>query len=578
MNNLKGIVNFNKEIPYVDLSEGKETLTLKINNNTYIITYIGNLYNCDDLKKELKEFGFYFETKKEAEVILKGYIHFGYKILNKMNGIFAFAIWNLNAKKLFLARDHFGVKPLYYTISNGNLIFANNIQTILEETKIEPIIDSTGMCELLGLGPAHTPGTTIFKNINEIRPAHFAIYTNGGLYIDKYWELESKPHTDNFEDTCKKIKFLIEDAVKKQFLCGKPACTLLSGGLDSSIITAYASNLAQKYNLPTLNTYSVDYIDNDKNFVKNDFQPNTDDYYIDIMVNKYKTNHHKIYIDTPELADSLKDAVYAREFPGMADVDSSLYLFCKEISKDFNITLSGECADEVFGGYPWFFREEMLNSNTFPWSNAFNERQSLLNPELSKKINLKEYVDNRYNESINEINLLDTDSFETAQKRKIFYLNFNWFMQTLIDRSERIGSANNLDIRTPFSDYRLVEYLWNIPWETKSMGNREKGLLRYIMKDILPEEIVERKKSPYPKTYNPTYLEKVKNMLTEIVENNNSPIKSILNIEYINEILETNGTNFTKPWFGQLMTGPQFMAYLCQINMWLEKYQPKIEI
>ena len=477
-----------------------------------------------------------------------------------------------------MARDHFGVKPLYYTVLDGNLIFANNIQTILEHPGIETKIDSTGMCELLGLGPAHTPGTTIFKNINEIRPAHFAVYTSGGLYIERYWELESKPHTDNFDDTCKKIKFLIEDSIKRQFLCNKPACTLLSGGLDSSIITAYAANLAQKYNLPTLNTYSVDYIDNDKNFVKNDFQPNTDKYYIDIMVNKYKTNHHTIYIDTPELADSLKDAVYAREFPGMADVDSSLYLFCKEISKDFNIALSGECADEVFGGYPWFFREEMLNSNTFPWSNAFNERQNLLNPEISAKLNLKEYVDNRYNESINEINLLETDSYETAQKRKIFYLNFNWFMQTLIDRSERMGSVNNLDIRTPFSDYRLVEYLWNIPWETKSMGNREKGLLRYIMKDILPEEIIERKKSPYPKTYNPNYLEKVKSMLTEITANNNSPIRNILNMEYINEILETNGTNFTKPWFGQLMTGPQFMAYLCQINMWLEKYKPTIEI
>ena len=262
----------------------------------------------------------------------------------------------------------------------------------------------------------------------------------------------------------------------------------------------------------------------------------------------------------------------------MADIDSSLLLFCKNVKKEMTVALTGECADEIFGGYPWFFREDALKSGTFPWSIAISERQQLLNPSISNKIKLKDYIDFRYNESLNEVEILDTDSKETANKRKISYLTLNWFMQTLLDRSDRMAMYNGVELRVPFCDYRLAQYVWNIPWEMKPLNGREKGLLRYICKDFIPDEIVNRKKSPYPKTHNPTYLNKVKNMLTDIMNKKNSPINMLLNREYILNILNTDGKAFTRPWFGQLMTGPQLMAYLCQVNMWLERYQPKIEL
>ena len=238
----------------------------------------------------------------------------------------------------------------------------------------------------------------------------------------------------------------------------------------------------------------------------------------------------------------------------------------------------GECSDEIFAGYPWFFREDALTSNTFPWSIALAERQDLLHPEISKKINLKEYVDFRYHESLAEVEILDTDSKETAEKRKISHLTLNWFMQTLLDRSDRMAMYNGFELRVPFCDYRLAEYVWNIPWEVKALNGREKGLLRYVVRDLLPDEIVNRKKSPYPKTHNPNYLAKVKSMLTDIMKDKNAPINNLLNREFILNILNTDGKAFTRPWFGQLMTGPQLMAYLCQVNMWLERYQPKIEL
>ncbi len=514
----------------------------------------------------------------DTEVILKAYIHFGSSILKRLNGIFSFAIWNENEQELFLARDHFGIKPLYYTIVDDTLIFASEVKALIKHPLVELKLDKTGIAELLGIGPAHTPGTSVFKNIFEIKPAHFAVYNKSDFHIEEYWKLQSKPHIDNFEKTCETVHNLLEDAIKRQLVSDVPLCAMLSGGLDSSIIVAYIANYYKKNNLPNLDTYSVDYVDNDKNFVKSDFQPNSDNYYIDIMLKHFNTNHTNIVIDTPELANALEDAMIARDFPGMADVDSSMLLFCKNIKKGATVAVSGECSDEIFAGYPWFFREDALNSNTFPWSIALDERQNLLNTSLSREIDLKDYINYRYEESLANVEILDCDSKETAEKRKISYLTLNWFMQTLLDRSDRMSMYNGLELRVPFCDYRLVEYMWNVPWEIKALNGREKGLLRYVVRDLLPDEIINRKKSPYPKTHNPTYLKAVKEMLTNIMKNPNAPINDLLNRQYILEILETNGNAFSRPWFGQLMTGPQLMAYLCQVNMWLEKYQPKIEL
>ena len=562
----------------IDPDGGKQPMSYHYEGNTYTIVYNGQIYNTKELKEELTQNGFTFEGHSDTEILLKSYICFKEDVVHKINGIFAFAIWDSKKHTLFMARDHFGVKPLYYCYKNDYLVFASEIKAILKFPEVNTKLDKQGICELFGIGPAHTAGTTVFKNIYELKPANTMIYDGRGLVLKQYWRLKSKIHTDNFSTTCQTVRSLLEDSIQRQLVSDVPLCTFLSGGLDSSIITLYASHYCERNHLPPLNTYSVDYVDNDKNFVKTDFQPNSDNYYINLMRKKLNTNHHTVILDTPELAESLEDAMIARDMPGMADVDSSLLLFCKNVKPEATVTLTGECADEIFGGYPWFFREDALKSETFPWSIAVQERQKLLNPTISEKINLKEYIDYRYHESLSNVEILDEDSSETAEKRKISHLTLNWFMQTLLDRSDKMGMYNGFEIRVPFCDYRLAEYVWNIPWEIKALNGREKGLLRYIMKDILPSEIVDRKKSPYPKTWNPTYLKTVKEMLSKIMEDKNAPINNLLNRDYILEILNTDGKAFTRPWFGQLMTGPQLMAYLCQVNMWLEKYQPKIEL
>ena len=567
-----------KRLIVVDPDGGKQPMSAMKDGNLYTIVYNGQLYNTKDLRSELEENGFTFDSYSDTEVLLKSFIFWKYDVVKKLNGIFSFAIWDSKKNELFLARDHFGVKPLFYTIYNNTIVFASEIKALFKYPGIEAKLDEQSIAELFGIGPARTAGLGIFKNIYEIKPAHFGIFNESGLHIERYWKLESKVHTDSLGKTCDTVRFLLEDSISRQLVSDVPLCTFLSGGLDSSIITLYASKYCKKHNLPPLNTYSVDYVDNDKNFVKTDFQPNSDNYYINLMTEKLNTNHHTVVLDTPELASALEDAMIARDFPGMADVDSSLLLFCKNVKQNATVSLTGECADEIFGGYPWFFRADALNSNTFPWSIAITERQNLLNPQIASKVNLKNYIDYRYQESLDEVDILDEDSMETAEKRRISHLTLNWFMQTLLDRSDRMAMYNGFELRVPFCDYRLAEYVWNIPWEMKALHGREKGLLRYIMKDLLPEEIVDRKKSPYPKTWNPTYLATVKDMLTKIMNDSNAPINNLLNRNYILEILETDGKAFTRPWFGQLMTGPQLMAYLCQVNMWLERYNPSIEI
>ena len=543
-----------KRLIVIDPKGGKQPMVEQLSENEYVIVYNGQIYNTKELRQTLEENGFTFKGHSDTEVLLKSYIYYGKNVVHHLNGIFAFAIWDQKNEELFIARDHFGIKPLFYTMQNNSFIFASEIKAIFQYPGVKKILNSQGIAELFGIGPAHTPGTTVFDNIFELKPSHFAIFNRSGFHLEKYWKLASMPHTENFAQTCDHLSFLLKDAITRQLVSDVPLCTFLSGGLDSSIITKFASDYCFENNLPPLDTYSIDYVDNDKNFVKSDFQPNSDNYYINLMVNKLHTKHHSIVIDTPELAEYLEDAMIARDMPGMADIDSSLLLFCKNVKPYATVSLTGECADEIFGGYPWFFRNDALHSGTFPWSIAISERQTLLAPHIAKRVDLKGYIDYRYNESLSEVEILDTDSPETAEKRKISYLTLNWFMQTLLDRSDRMAMYSGFELRVPFCDYRLAQYVWNIPWEIKALNGREKGLLRYVSRKFLPSEIVDRKKSPYPKTHNPTYLAKVKSMLSDIMTKPNAPINSLLNRDYIMEILETDGKAFTRPWFGQLMT------------------------
>lgn len=554
----------------IDPENGAQPMTRFYKNKKFTIVYNGELYNTMDIVSELKTFGFTFQGHSDTEALLCAYMHWGEECLHKLNGIFAFAILEEPENRLFLARDRLGVKPLFYSYQNNMLLFASEIGALLASGIVSPTIDRFGLAEVFLLGPGRTPGCGVFKDVHEILPGSCAIFTAEGLKNKKYWRLAADEHSLSPAKTIENVRELTEDSIRRQLVSDVPLCTFLSGGLDSSVITAIASR-----QIDNLHSFSVNYTDNDKFFKANYFQPNSDDRYIGITSRYTCTTHHVVTLGIPELAQSLYAAVDARDLPGMADVDSSLLLFCGEIKKYATVALSGECADEIFGGYPWYNDPEIYEKDEFPWSHSTRERFSMLKKGILGGLDPEEYVHERYFETIRSASKLPGEEHINSRMREMFMLNINWFMQTLLDRKDRMSMANGLEVRVPFCDYRLVQYAYNIPWQLKSYGGREKGILRAAMKDLLPEEIIKRKKSPYPKTHNPLYLNIVREKLRDVLDDPGSPILQIIDKNNVKGLLE-NESAFIKPMYGQLMTTPQVYAYLLQVNYWLSKYNVEI--
>ncbi|EDK33066.1 asparagine synthase (glutamine-hydrolyzing) [Clostridium kluyveri] len=572
----KNVLLGHRRLIVVDPSGGAQPMSKSVNGKKYIIVYNGELYNTEDLRKVFIKQNYSFNSYSDTEVLLTSYIHWGVDCVKHINGIYAFAIWDEIENRLFMARDPLGVKPLFYTIRNNSLLFGSEIKTLLVHPYVEPIVDKEGLTEIFALGPARSLGGGIFKDIHEVPPANYGIYTEDGFKLREYWKPECRIHNEDIETTAEHVRSLLVDAIKRQLVADVPICTFLSGGLDSSAISAVAASEFKKQG-KILKTYSIDYEDNDKYFEANDFEPTPDRIWALKMSEYINSNHHGIINTSENLANALYNSVKASDLPGMADIDSSLYLFCREIRKDNTVALSGECADEIFGGYPWYRRPEDINAHTFPWSKSVGARKEILSHEL-KSLNLEEYLKEQYESSIRQVPHLEGESKLEHRMRELFYLNIKWFMITLLNRKDRMSMSNSLEVRVPFADYRLVEYAFNIPSEIKFYKGREKGLLRKALKGILPEDIIERKKSPYPKTHNPEYTKRVQKWMKNIMKDKTSPILNLIDKKSVKTLIETGGASFKAPWFGQLMRGPQLLAYLIQVNEWLKEYKVKIEI
>lgn len=534
----------------------------------YTIVYNGELYNTDEVRNQLKASGYTFDTECDTEVVLKAFHMWHEESARRFNGIFAYAIYDDEEKSLFLCRDRIGVKPLYYAHKNGTFSFASRMESLLNVKGVRPICNREGLSEIFMLGPAKTIGKTVFKDILELEPAEYMIYKRGKIKKKKYWTLEAKSFDDSILDAQERTHYLVTDAIRRQLVSDVPICTFLSGGLDSSIISKVASDyFADKGKI--LDTYSVDYVDNDKFFKSSTFQPNKDSDYINLISDYIDSNHHNIVLNNSSVAEALIDSAIARGCPGFTDVDSSLLLFCREVRRSHTVALSGECADEIFGGYPWYHRSEILFEETFPWSRTTDVRRGILREGFLS--DGEEYAHSAYLNTVGQTSTLDTDSKLEKRMREMFMLNLNWFMQTLLVRKDVMSMESSLEVRVPFCDYRIVEYAYNMPWSIKSFDNREKGILRKAFENELPEIITWRKKSPYPKTFNPIYLNEVTKMTKAVLSDKSSPLIQMINPLAIENLIQ-NPDSLSEPWYGQLMRGPQVLAYIVQIYVWMKKF------
>lgn len=555
----------------IDPEGGKQPMHSPDRNT--IIIYNGELYNTPELRTELMSRGHEFVGHSDTEVLLHAYLEWKTDAFSRLNGIFAFAIWEKRERRLTLCRDRLGVKPLFFAPIRNGLTFGSTIDTVLCHPEIEPALDEDGLRTLLLLGPARPPESGVFRQIKSLLPGHFAVLTPEAFTDHTYWKLEAHEHEDDLPTTIERTHTLICDAARRQLVSDVPLACFLSGGLDSSILSMLtAKDYAARGE--TLHTWSVDYRDNDKYFTKSIFQPNSDDSYIDQMVDFLGTHHHRVVLEPEALCAALLPATDARALPGMADVDSSLLLFCAAVKRGgTTVCLSGECADELFGGYPWYHREEILFEDTFPWSRSVGLRLGLLTPDAVR--NGEEFVRQHYRDTCDRAPKLSSDDKKAARMREMFVLNLDWFMATLLDRKDRMSMYSGLEVRVPFCDHRIVEYAYNMPWDFKSLEGREKGIVRRAFANELPKEIVYRKKSPYPKTFHPVYTRLCADYVCRIFEDNTSVAASLFDRNAVQKLMQ-RPESLDEPWFGQLMRTPQIFAYIIQLDRWFRHYHVKI--
>lgn len=554
----------------IDPESGQQPMVFQSGRRTFVITFNGEIYNFQELRQELETKGHLFVSRSDTEVLLHAYVEWGIDCVRHLNGLFAFGIWDEEEQRLFLARDHLGVKPLFYTQKGPSFLFGSEIKALLAHPLIKPRVSKENLAHLFSFLPVHVPGETIYEHIFEVKPGSWLLFDRRGTRSGCYWKLQSAPHTDSLEKTAHTIRSLLDDIVKHQLIADVPVSTMLSGGLDSSGVTALAAREFKRQK-KILNTYSIDFKDHEKYFSPNLMHLSLDMPWALKVAEHVGSHQHTVLIDTPDLLENIMAPMFAHDRPGMGQMETSLYLLFRAMKKEATVALSGESADEVFGGYPWFHDPKVLNRETFPWmaflKNADFHANSYLSLDLNAHYSPESYILRRYREAVQEVPFLAGENQEAKRRRIGFYLNQTRFLPMLLDRKDRMSMAVGFEVRVPFCDYRLVEYVWNIPFEMKNTGNIEKGILRKALEDILPHDVLYRRKSPYPATQNPSYLEGLQQRAALIINNPNAQCRPFIRPEGFKKELATAEENFG-------INLP--LEHIIQIEEWLKKY--KIEI
>ncbi|BDM68295.1 asparagine synthetase B [Streptomyces nigrescens] len=547
-----------RRLAVIDIDGGKQPMPVAHDGRTVLVTtYSGEVYNYRELRAELERSGHTFRTSSDTEVVLHAYLEWGEAFADRLNGMYAFALWDPRTEELLLVRDRMGIKPLYYHPTPDGVLFGSEPKAILAHPDVHPTVDAEGLAELITF--TKTPGHAVYQGMHEVRPGHLVRVRRGGLTVRRYWALEAREHTDDRATTVAHIRALLDDIVARQLIADVPLCTLLSGGLDSSAITALSAKALAEAGRGPVRSFAVDFTGYTENFRPDDLRGTPDGPYAHALAAHVRSDHHDIVLDTAALMDPGHRAAVlaARDLPnGFGDGDTSLYLLFKAVREQSTVALSGESADEVFGGYRWFHDPEAVHADTFPWiaaglSGRFAGgravREALLDTGLLAKLDLPGYEARRYREALAEVPYLDGDTGHQRRMREISYLHLTRFVQILLDRKDRASMAVGLEVRVPFCDHRLVDYVFNTPWSLKTFDGREKSLLRAATRDVLPDVVADRVKSPYPSTQDPRYAEALRAELRELAADRNAPVRPLLDPGTLAEVTADGATQDIRP-------------------------------
>ncbi|WP_117213842.1 asparagine synthase (glutamine-hydrolyzing) [Allorhizocola rhizosphaerae] len=560
-----------RRLAIIDLAGGAQPMQAKVDGpggGRVCLVFSGEIYNFRELRERLRGLGHEFTTASDTEVLLRSYLQWGADCVHRISGMFAFAVWDERTRELVLARDPLGIKPLYYAMRGSAVLFGSEPKALLANPLCPAEVDTEGLAELFGLWPFKTPGHALYRGIRELRPGRVLVVSEGGVRETRYWSLESRPHTDDPNVTAKTVRELLTDAVSRQLVADVPLCGLLSGGLDSSLVVALA---ARSLGRQALRTFSVDFVGSEEDFRASDSRPSRDLPYAREVAQQVGTEHREFLIESANLLEAQEKALRARDLPTMGDIDASLYLLFREVSGQVKVALSGESADESFGGYPWFAEEHARPSDMFPWHRRRHRFGDWLGRETREQLRLDEYVRQRYDEALGEVPHLPGESGPDRRMREVFHLNLSRFLPALLDRKDRMSMAVGLEIRVPYCDHRLVEYLWNVPWAMKSRDGVGKALLRNVASDLVPDIARNRPKSAYPSAQSARYDDLVRQRVREIAADRESPLRPMLDPAAIEHTLASAGS---RPEGQVRLTS--MLAILVSIDSWLREYRVRL--
>jgi asparagine synthase (glutamine-hydrolysing) len=565
-----------RRLAIIDLPGGRQPMTVDTPRGTVAIVYSGETYNFTELRAELTARGHRFTTESDTEVVLHGYLEWGEEVASRLNGMYAFAIWDEHKQRLVMIRDRMGIKPFYYYETPDGVLFGSEPKAILANPLARREVGIDGFRELLAF--VKTPGHAVWEGMREVEPGTVVTVDRSGLRRHVYWELTSAEHTDDRDTTVAHVRTLMDDIVRRQLVADVPLCTLLSGGLDSSAMTA----LAARQLAPSgerVRSFAVDFVGHAEHFVADELRGTPDAPFVHDVARASGTDHQDIVLDSHALADPEVRArvIRARDLPmGFGDMDASLYLLFKAIREHSTVALSGESADEVFGGYRQFFDEEARTQSTFPWLGQTGRHfgtddDSVLNRGFVDSLDVGTYVQDSYAGAVSGIQRLDSDSDFEFRMRRMSHLHLTRFVRVLLDRKDRASMAAGLEVRVPFCDHRLVEYVYNTPWALKSFDGREKSLLREATADVLPRSVYDRVKSPYPSTQDPKYALALQDHAKALLADPGHRVFDVVNRERLRKAAETESPQHT-------MASRRGLELTLDLALWLDMYKPTLTL
>jgi asparagine synthase (glutamine-hydrolysing) len=564
-----------RRLAVIDIEGGTQPMTLEVGDATLAMVYSGEAYNYTELRDELRGRGHHFRTDSDTEVVLHGYLEWGPALAERLNGMYAFAIWDSRTETLVMIRDRMGIKPFYYYPTPGGVLFGSEPKAILANPAARRVVGLDGLREMFN-PLTKTPGHAGWEGMHEVVPGTIVTAGTNGIRRDTYWTLRATPHTDNQNDTVATVRALLDDIVRRQLVADVPRCVLLSGGLDSSVLTGLAAGQLRAHG-ETVRSFAVDFVGQSENFTANDLRPTQDTPYVHEVAEYVSSRHSDIVLDHNTLADPdiRRIVTAARDMPGMGDIDASLYLLFKSIREHSTVALSGESADEVFGGYAWFHDPAVQRAKTFPWlamrgtSMTGGQENQLVEPSLLSAMDIPGYLADSYQAAVAEVDPLPGEDEHEARMRVICHLHLTRFVRMLLDRKDRMSMAVGLEVRVPFCDHRLVEYVYNTPWALKTYDGREKSLLRGAARDVLPASVAERVKSPYPQTQDPQYPMALQQQAKELLTGTDSPVFALINRDWLVDAVAADA--------GQVTMAVRFgLERTLNLATWLDIYRPEV--